>query len=97
MIHEILVVGPLRCNCSILGDEASHEAIVVDPGDDISRIVATLQRHSLTVKQIIITHVSRRTGVRQICRPVSTSIANVHLPLITYITPLKIVGADSSP
>ena len=56
MIHEILVVGPLRCNCSILGDEASHEAIVVDPGDDISRIVATLQRHSLTVKQIIITH-----------------------------------------
>ena len=56
MIHEILVVGPLRCNCSILGDETSREAIVVDPGDDISHIVATLQRHSLTVKQIIITH-----------------------------------------
>jgi hydroxyacylglutathione hydrolase len=56
MIHEILVVGPLRCNCSILGDETSREAIVVDPGDDISRIVATLQRHSLTVKQIVITH-----------------------------------------
>jgi len=56
MIHEILVVGPLRCNCSILGDETSREAIVVDPGDDISHIVATLQRHSLTVKQIVITH-----------------------------------------
>jgi hydroxyacylglutathione hydrolase len=56
MIHEILVVGPLQCNCSILGDETSHEAIVVDPGDDVSRIVALLQKHQLTVKQIVITH-----------------------------------------
>jgi hydroxyacylglutathione hydrolase len=56
MIHEILVVGPLQCNCSILGDETSREAIVVDPGDDISRIVATLARHQLTLKQIVVTH-----------------------------------------
>ena len=52
MIHEILPVGPLQCNCSILGDETSREAIVVDPGDDIPRILALLARHSLTVKQI---------------------------------------------
>ncbi len=56
MIHEILPVGALQCNCSILGDEASGEAIVVDPGDEIQRILAVLQRHSLTVKQILITH-----------------------------------------
>jgi hydroxyacylglutathione hydrolase len=56
MIHEILIVGPLQCNCSILGNEASREAIVVDPGDDISRIVDTLEKHQLTVKQIIVTH-----------------------------------------
>jgi len=56
MIHEILPVGVLQCNCSILGDEASGEAIVVDPGDDIPRILAILQRHNLTVKQILITH-----------------------------------------
>jgi hydroxyacylglutathione hydrolase len=56
MIHEILPVGALQCNCSILGDETSHEAIVVDPGDDIPRIMAILQRHHLTVKQILITH-----------------------------------------
>lgn len=56
MIHEILTVGPLQCNCSILGDEASREAIVVDPGDEISRIVDVLNKHSLTVKQIIVTH-----------------------------------------
>ncbi len=56
MIHEVLPVGPLQCNCSILGDETSHEAIVVDPGDDIPRIMALLAKHNLIVKQIIITH-----------------------------------------
>jgi hydroxyacylglutathione hydrolase len=56
MIHEILTVGPLQCNCSILGDEVSLEAIVVDPGDEIARIVAVLDKHNLTVKQIVITH-----------------------------------------
>ncbi len=56
MIHEILPVGVLQCNCSILGDEISGEAIVVDPGDDIPRIMALLQRHKLTLKQILITH-----------------------------------------
>ena len=56
MIHEILPVGPLQCNCSILGDERSREAIVVDPGDDSPRILALLAKHNLTVKQIVITH-----------------------------------------
>ncbi|HEX4576396.1 MAG TPA: MBL fold metallo-hydrolase [Edaphobacter sp.] len=56
MILETIPVGPLQCNCSILGDETSREAIVVDPGDDIPRILALLARHLLTVKQIVITH-----------------------------------------
>jgi hydroxyacylglutathione hydrolase len=56
MIHEVFPVGLLQCNCSILGDEASGEAIVVDPGDDIPRIIAALERHHLRVKQILITH-----------------------------------------
>jgi len=56
MILETIPVGLLQCNCSILGDEASREAIVVDPGDDIPRILALLAKHNLTVKQIVITH-----------------------------------------
>ena len=56
MICEVLRVGPLQCNCSILGDEQSREAIVVDPGADVLRIVGVLARHSLTVKQIVVTH-----------------------------------------
>jgi glyoxylase-like metal-dependent hydrolase (beta-lactamase superfamily II) len=56
MIHEILAVGPLRCNCSIFGDEVSKEAIVVDPGDDIGEIESILDNHGLRVKAIVITH-----------------------------------------
>lgn len=56
MIHEILPVGPLQCNCSVIGDEKSREAMVIDPGDDIADILAIIAKHNLTVKQIVITH-----------------------------------------
>jgi glyoxylase-like metal-dependent hydrolase (beta-lactamase superfamily II) len=56
MIHEILSVGPLQCNCSIIGDEVSREAMVIDPGDDIADVLALIQKHNLQVKQIVITH-----------------------------------------
>ncbi len=56
MIHEVIQVGMLECNCSVFGDEATHEAIVVDPGADISRVVEILRKHQLTLKQIVITH-----------------------------------------
>ena len=56
MIHEILPVGPLQCNCSIIGDENSHEAMVIDPGDDIDAVMEIVTRHGLQVKQIVVTH-----------------------------------------
>jgi len=56
VIHEILPIGMLACNCSVIGDEASHEAIVIDPGDDVSGITAILDRYGLKVRMIAITH-----------------------------------------
>lgn len=56
MIHEIFPVGPLRCNCSIIGDEATHECMVIDPGDDITDVLARVRTHGLNVKQIVVTH-----------------------------------------
>ena len=56
MIHEILPVGPLQCNCSVIGDEATREAMVIDPGDDIDDVLALIRKHNLQVKQIVITH-----------------------------------------
>jgi glyoxylase-like metal-dependent hydrolase (beta-lactamase superfamily II) len=56
LIHEIIPVGWLQCNCSILGDPQTREAIVVDPGDDDERIRAILQQHKLRVVAILNTH-----------------------------------------
>jgi len=56
MIHEILPVGTLACNCSIVGDEATGEAIVIDPGDDIERVQEILARHGLRARYIVATH-----------------------------------------
>ena len=56
MILEIFPVGALQCNCTLVGDEASREAMVIDPGDNIPFILARLAKHGLTLKQIVITH-----------------------------------------
>jgi len=56
MIHEILPVGVLHCNCSIFGDEQTREGIVIDPGDNIPEVLDIIKRHGLTVKAIVITH-----------------------------------------
>ena len=56
MIHRILPVGPLQCNCSVIGDEQTHEAMVIDPGDQIEDILEILRREKLALKQIVITH-----------------------------------------
>ena len=56
MIHEIISVGPLQCNCSVIGDEASQQAIVIDPGDEVQQILDLIEKHNLQVKQIVITH-----------------------------------------
>ncbi len=56
MIFERLVVGPLQCNCLILGCETNREALVVDPGDEAERILQVLDRHRLSLKAILHTH-----------------------------------------
>ena len=56
MIYIKLPVGVLQCNCSIIGDPVTREAIVVDPGDEVERILDLLGRYKLMVKAIISTH-----------------------------------------
>lgn len=56
MILEVLPVGILACNCYILGDEATGEAVVIDPGDEVERVQEILTRHKLLPKCIVATH-----------------------------------------
>jgi glyoxylase-like metal-dependent hydrolase (beta-lactamase superfamily II) len=56
MLVTVVPVGALRCNCVILGDPDSGEALVVDPGDEVERILAVLRRHGLRCTAILNTH-----------------------------------------
>jgi len=56
MILETFPVGPLACNCTILGDREAGEAIVIDPGDEVGRIYRRLVELGLKLKQILVTH-----------------------------------------
>jgi glyoxylase-like metal-dependent hydrolase (beta-lactamase superfamily II) len=46
----------LQCNCHILGDAETCEALVLDPGDEVERIEEILARHRLKVRAIVSTH-----------------------------------------
>ena len=56
MFHKIFPVGPLQCNCSVIGDEQTHEAMVIDPGDQVEMIVNLLRQQNLKLTQIVVTH-----------------------------------------
>lgn len=56
MILHTIPVGPLQCNCTILGDEASGQAILIDPGADAPAIQQIVAEHGLTVTRIVHTH-----------------------------------------
>jgi len=68
LIHEILPVGMLQCNCHVVGDPVTHEAIVVDPGDDAGRILEVIERHHLKVVAIVVTHahIDHVIGLRRV-------------------------------
>ena len=68
LIHEILPVGMLQCNCHIVGDPQTGEAIVIDPGDDAGRILEVIERHHLKVTTIVVTHthIDHVIGLRRV-------------------------------
>ncbi len=56
MITETFPVGPLQCNCTILGDPITRKAVVIDPGGDAEQILERLRQHQLEVVHILHTH-----------------------------------------
>jgi glyoxylase-like metal-dependent hydrolase (beta-lactamase superfamily II) len=56
MIVETFPVGPLACNCTILADEESRRALVVDPGDDAGEILRRLGDRGLALGAMVSTH-----------------------------------------
>jgi len=74
MIHQAVAVGPLQCNCHILADEASKEAIIVDPGDDPDEILKRVKGY--TVRALLHTHChfDHMTGTRKVAEATGAEI-----------------------
>lgn len=56
MFVKTFAVGLFQCNCTILGDKNTGDAIVIDPGDEADRIIKELENQSFKVKYILHTH-----------------------------------------
>ena len=65
---ETFPVGPLQCNCTILADPATREAIVIDPGDEPERILRALEAARLSPVALLHTHahLDHITGSRRV-------------------------------
>ena len=65
MIIESQAVGPFMKNGFIVGCEASHEAVLIDPGDEVRGLLSFAERNTLSVRYILLTHahVDHVTGV----------------------------------
>jgi hydroxyacylglutathione hydrolase len=107
MIRETFPVGMLQCNCTVLGDEMSKQAIVVDPGAEIAQIVAVLAKHGLRLKQIVVTHAhfDHIAGAQELKRmtgaPISFNQADLPLAAMLNEQPawvgLKVAPMDELP
>ena len=68
VLIETFPVGPLQCNCTIVAEEATGEAVVIDPGDEPERILRALQGASLKPVALLHTHahLDHITGSRRV-------------------------------
>lgn len=74
MNHEIVAVGPLQCNCHILADEASKEALIVDPGDDAEEILRRVKGYRVLALLHTHCHFDHMTGTRRVAEATGAEI-----------------------
>lgn len=55
-IFEHREVGPLACNCYIVGDRDTKTAIVIDPGGEADELAEMIASQGLTITAIVATH-----------------------------------------
>lgn len=75
LIHTF-PVGPLQCNCSILVDAQTREAVVIDPGDEPERILRELEAAKVRPVALLHTHAhfDHVTGTSEVARATQASI-----------------------
>ncbi len=74
MIHQVLAVGPLQCNCHLLADEATREAVIVDPGDDASEILRRAEGYKVVALLHTHCHFDHMTATRKVAEATGAEI-----------------------
>jgi glyoxylase-like metal-dependent hydrolase (beta-lactamase superfamily II) len=74
MIHKAVAVGPLQCNCHILSDKASKEAVIVDPGDDADRILELVKGYQVVALLHTHCHFDHMTATRRVSEATGAEI-----------------------
>ena len=80
VVRETIPVGPLQCNCTILGNTETGRGYVFDPGGDPDEIMAIVEQLGLKIEALIHTHahldhflaageIRRRTGAKVCLHP----------------------------
>lgn len=76
----IIPVTPFQQNCSIIWDERSKRAAVVDPGGDLDRVLAEVDREQLQLEKILLTHahLDHAAGTAELAKLRSLPIEGPH-------------------
>src|SRR3954468_1940129 len=86
MIIETQAVAPFFKNGFIVGCEQTHEAVLIDPGDEVQGLLSFAERHALTVRHVLLTHahVDHVTGVAAAKRKLAVPVYLHHDDLFLY-------------
>lgn len=74
MIHQAVAVGPLQCNCHLLADEATKEAVIVDPGDDADEILRRAEGYKVLALLHTHCHFDHMTATRKVAEATGAEI-----------------------
>jgi glyoxylase-like metal-dependent hydrolase (beta-lactamase superfamily II) len=81
MKYTVIPVTAFQQNCSLVWDEASRQAALIDPGGDIERILKVVAREAVEVRQLLLTHghVDHVAGAARLARQLGVPILGPHI------------------
>jgi glyoxylase-like metal-dependent hydrolase (beta-lactamase superfamily II) len=76
VILERRAVDPFYKNGFVIGCEETREGVVIDPGDEVDELLAAVERHQLTIVNILLTHahLDHVTGVAKAKRALNVPV-----------------------
>jgi hydroxyacylglutathione hydrolase len=88
-------VTPFQQNCSVVYDDATKQAAVIDPGGDLDALLAEVARHGLKLEQIWLTHahIDHAGGTAELARRLQLPIVGPHVADLFWIEALPQQGA----